>query len=208
MIQSCLSYFLLHLCYFIISTSFPRLLPSRTQSRNFPFSFFNKTQQSSLLWEILRISKHFLIKNLVISLTKCRKIDNVSYKFLMHCLPLITIRRKGIQQENLPPNTHTHTHTHTHTPASVSTQFSFSLCVCTQWCPTLCNPMDCTPPGSSVHGIFQARILAQDAISYSRGSSWPRDQTHVSCASFTGRPILYYCATWEVPSFSLITTGK
>ena len=34
------------------------------------------------------------------------------------------------------------------------------------------------------------------------------DQTHVSCASFTGRPILYYCATWEVPSFSLITTGK
>ena len=51
---------------------------------------------------------------MVISLTKCRKIDNVSYKFLMHCLPLITIRRKGIQQENLPPNTHTHTHTHTH----------------------------------------------------------------------------------------------
>ena len=66
---------------------------------------------------------------MVISLTKCRKIDNVSYKFLMHCLPLITIRRKGIQQENLPPNTHTHTHTHTHTCICVHTVFLLSLCV-------------------------------------------------------------------------------
>jgi len=42
---------------------------------------------------------------------------------------------------------------------------------------TLCNPMDCSPPGSSVHGIFQARILERVAISYSRESSQPRDQT-------------------------------
>ena len=40
-----------------------------------------------------------------------------------------------------------------------------------QSCPTLCNPMDCNSPGSSVLGIFQARILEQVAISYSRGSS-------------------------------------
>ena len=42
------------------------------------------------------------------------------------------------------------------------------------------NPMDCSAPGSSVHGIFQARILEWVAISFSRGSSWPRDQTQVS----------------------------
>ena len=45
----------------------------------------------------------------------------------------------------------------------------------TQLCLTLCNPMDCSPPGSSVHGILQARILEWVAISFSRGSSRPRD---------------------------------
>ena len=51
----------------------------------------------------------------------------------------------------------------------------------TPWCLTLCNPMDCSPPGSSVLGILQARILEWVAISFSRGSSRPRDQTLVSC---------------------------
>jgi len=51
-----------------------------------------------------------------------------------------------------------------------------------QSCPTLCNdPMNCSPPGSSVHGILQARILEWVAISFSRGSSQPEDWTHVSC---------------------------
>ena len=45
---------------------------------------------------------------------------------------------------------------------------------------TLCNPMDCSPPGSSVHGILQARIMEWGAMPSSRGSSWPRDWTHVS----------------------------
>ena len=49
-----------------------------------------------------------------------------------------------------------------------------------QSCLTLCNPMDCSPPGSSVHGILQARILEWVAISFSRGSSQPRDRTQVS----------------------------
>ena len=48
-------------------------------------------------------------------------------------------------------------------------------------CPTLCNPLDCSPPGSSVHGIFQARILEWVTISFSRRSSWLRDWTQVSC---------------------------
>ena len=47
--------------------------------------------------------------------------------------------------------------------------------------PTLCNLMDCSPPDSPVDGISQARILDWVAISYSRGSSWPRDETHIAC---------------------------
>ena len=50
----------------------------------------------------------------------------------------------------------------------------------TQLCPTLWDPMDCSLPGSSVHGIFQARVLEWVAISFSRVSSQPRDQTQVS----------------------------
>jgi len=50
----------------------------------------------------------------------------------------------------------------------------------TQLCPTLCDSMDCSLLGSSVHGIFQARLLEWVAISFSRGSSQPRDRTWVS----------------------------
>ena len=54
------------------------------------------------------------------------------------------------------------------------------LVLVAQSCQTLCNPMDCSPPGSSVHWILQARIVEQVAILFSRGSSWPRDQTQIS----------------------------
>ena len=49
-----------------------------------------------------------------------------------------------------------------------------------QSCPTLCDPMDCSPAGSSVHGILQARIMEWVAISFSRGSSRPREGTQVA----------------------------
>ena len=49
-----------------------------------------------------------------------------------------------------------------------------------QWYPTLCDHMDCSPPGSSIHGILQARILEWVAFPHSKGSSGPRDQTQVS----------------------------
>ena len=52
-----------------------------------------------------------------------------------------------------------------------------------QSCLTLCEPMECSLPGSSVHRISQARILKRVAISFSRGSSRPRDQTQVSCTA-------------------------
>ena len=61
-----------------------------------------------------------------------------------------------------------------------------------QSCPTLCDPMDCSPPGSSVHGILQARILDWAAILSSRGSSRPRDQAQVSYISCVGRRVLYH----------------
>ena len=51
----------------------------------------------------------------------------------------------------------------------------------TQLCPTFCKPMNCSPQGSSVHGILQARILEWITIPFSRGSSQPRDHTRVSC---------------------------
>ena len=69
-----------------------------------------------------------------------------------------------------------------------------TLC-CAKWLqsfPTLCNSMDCSPPGSSVHGILQARILEWVAISSSRGSSRLRDWTHVSYIICTGRQVLYH----------------
>ena len=63
-----------------------------------------------------------------------------------------------------------------------------------QLCPTLCNPMDCGPLCSSVHGICQTRILEWAAISFSGGSFQPRDQTCISCI---GKWILYHYIAWE-----------
>ena len=57
--------------------------------------------------------------------------------------------------------------------------------------------MDCSPPGTPVHGIFQLGIQEWVAISSSRGSSPPRDQIHISCVSCIGRQILYHWGTWE-----------
>ena len=68
-----------------------------------------------------------------------------------------------------------------------------------QSCLTLCDPMDYSLPISSVLGIFQARILEWVAISCSRGSSPPRDQTHVSCI---GRQIPYHCAGIHIGNVS------
>ena len=61
--------------------------------------------------------------------------------------------------------------------------------------PTLSDPMDYSLPGSSIHGIFQARILEWVAISFSKGSSWPRNQTYVSSSTL----IAYGFFTTETP---------
>ena len=71
--------------------------------------------------------------------------------------------------------------------------------VCAQSCLTLCSPMDCSPPGPSVHGIFYARILQWGAISFSRGSSQTRDWTPVSYISCIGR--------WILPTGTTVTSN-
>ena len=72
-----------------------------------------------------------------------------------------------------------------------------------QSCLTLCDPMDCSPPGCFVHGILQARILEWVAMPSCRGSSWPRDQTHISCIAGTflttvppGKPLIIFVSTF------------
>ena len=70
---------------------------------------------------------------------------------------------------------------------SCPSSLASSLCVCAQAHLTLCDPMDWSPPDSSVREIFLARILEWVAMPSFRGSSWSRDQTHLSCISCTGR---------------------
>ena len=98
------------------------------------------------------------------------------------------------------PYTHTHTHTHTHCCLYTTFRVSHTLSCCCCFCLVtksrliLCNDMDYSLPGSSVHGIFQSRILEWVAISFSGGSSPPCDQTCISCI---GRCIFYHWAAWE-----------
>ena len=66
------------------------------------------------------------------------------------------------------------------------------VCQVAQSCPTFCNPMDWSPPGTSVPRILQARILKWVAVPSSRGSSSPRDWTHIFTSPALGRQILYH----------------
>ena len=81
--------------------------------------------------------------------------------------------------------------------ASVQLQVITKMCAQSLSLIWLCDPMDHSPPGSSVQGIFQARIMEWVAISSSRGSFWPREWTHISCVSCVDRRILYNGTTWE-----------
>ena len=76
------------------------------------------------------------------------------------------------------------------------------VCLVTQSCPTLWDPLDCSPPGASVHGILHARILEWVAISFSRGSSWPRDRIQVSCIA-SG-----FCTLWVSREAQALTVNK
>ena len=72
--------------------------------------------------------------------------------------------------------------------------------MCAKWlqsCLTVCDSTDCSPPGSSVHGILQARILEWVTMPSSRGSSWARDGNRISYVSCTDQQVLYHWVTWE-----------
>ena len=73
-----------------------------------------------------------------------------------------------------------------------------------QSCPTLCDPMDCSPSGSSVHGILQARILEWVAVPSSRESSWPRDGTHVFYISCIWRWLLCHWRHLKSPFLACV----
>jgi len=77
---------------------------------------------------------------------------------------------------------------------------SLHACLVSQSCLILCDPLDCSPPGSSVHGIFQARMLEWVAISSPRGSSWPKDWTHFSFSLL--------CPALQVDSLPAELSGK
>ena len=83
----------------------------------------------------------------------------------------------------------------------LSSSRNSNLCVCAkspQPCPTLCNPMDCSPLGFSVHGILQARILEWVAMPSSRGSSPPKELNPISC----------HLLHWQAGSLPLEPSGK
>ena len=87
----------------------------------------------------------------------------------------------------LPPP-HCQIHFELLAPQGCVCRFAKSL----QSCPTLCDPMDCSPSVSSVHEILQARILGWVVMPFSRGSSQPKDQTHAPCVASIGRQVLYH----------------
>ena len=117
--------------------------------------------------------------------------------FLMYCdsnVKVVLLHWKTVWQFLIKLRVHL-----PHNPTTVLSGINskeMKTCACVlifQSRPTLCDPMDCSPPGSSVHGILQARILEWDAIPPPpRGIFWPRDQTHISYVSCIGRWVLYH----------------
>ena len=85
----------------------------------------------------------------------------------------------GVLKSQTLLNTHTHTHTHTHIGvATIIALYTWQQVA--QSCPTLYDSVDCSPPSSSIHRVLQARIPEWVAVSFSRGSSRPRDRIQVS----------------------------
>ena len=80
--------------------------------------------------------------------------------------------------------------------------------VCAQLCPTLRPHKNCSLPGSSIHGVFEARILEWLAISFSKGFSLPRDQPHVFCISCIAGRFYHWEAQKQIRNLSVGTTQE
>ena len=86
---------------------------------------------------------------------------------------------------------------------------NWKVCLVAQSCPALCSPMDCSLSGSSAHGIFQARILQWGAISFSRASSQPKDQTCISYVSWiAGGFFTHWAISAEAPFWTEKSPAK
>ena len=90
--------------------------------------------------------------------------------------------------------------THSPSPGSIPANIRYVLPAQLHW--ILCNPMDCSPLGSSVHGILQVRTLESVAIPFSRGPSWPKDQTWFSWIAGRFLP-LNYKGSISIPSLKI-----
>ena len=86
--------------------------------------------------------------------------------------------------------------------------FNMLKCSVAQQCPTLCNPMDCSPPNSSVHGISQARILEWVAISFPKESSDPGIEPASPQPPALGGMFFVISASWEAPCYLYIRKIK
>ena len=109
------------------------------------------------------------------------------------------------QIQQVTHSTSSHNFKGTHDSSFNLTCSHCCCCLVAKLCLTLCDAMDGSPPGSSVHGILQIRILEWVASPFSRVSSWPRDWIHVS---LIGNWILSHGATWEAPYICISSPNK
>ena len=130
-------------------------------------------------YKIFKFSKWSNLSN--VSFTACGFLSHSKIIKIIHCCFLLVILW-SLSLSN---------------PRIIVNEHSAMLCLVTQLCPTLCDPMDCSPPGSSVQGILQARILERVAMPSSRGCSQARDQIQAFCC-IAGRFFTIW-ATREAP---------
>ena len=119
------------------------------------------------------------------SLATSQKIKNSITILSSNCISGYTPRRTETWVSKAYLYTHLQSSNIHNSQKMEETHVSINRCCClVAWsCLTLCDPMGCSPSGSSVHGVLQARILEWAAMPSSRGSSQPRDRTQVSCTA-------------------------
>ena len=108
---------------------------------------------------------------------------------------------------NCSSSSHDHWISYTELLLEISLKHFFLVLGCTkslQSCPTLCNPIDSSLLGSSVHGILQGRILEWVALPSSKGSSWPRNGTQSLVSPALASQLFINSATWEATYVSII----
>ena len=143
------------------------------------------------IWSTKRGNSNPCLKNTVICICVCVYIythTHISIHVCIHTYTYIHMSMCIHRHRHVYVCMYTHMHIHVCVCMCTHMYIHVSMCVCTQTlsmcaqlCPTLCDYVDCSPPGSSVHGILQAKVLEWEAVSFSRVSSQLRDGIQVSC---------------------------